>query len=722
MGADEGFEVSKPLTSFIGRDREVTEVSKLLLASRLVSIIGPGGAGKTRLALEVIRRHAGSDGNSVRLADLTGIRDADQVSAVVTQAMGRPAARQRQVLLIDNCEHLIAACARAVELLLTGSPKVRVLITSRETLGIPAETVWTLPPLAAEDAARLFAERARARRPQFVIDAATRSTVQEICRRLDYMPLAIELAAARIGVMSAEEIRQRLDDRFALLTGGSRTAIDRHRTLRSTVAWSYSLMEPKEQRLFRQLSVFRGFDLEAAEAISGPGATATLSRLVEKSLVMVRPEFGPVTRYFMLETLSAYGEERLLEADEMEDARRRQLDFVLARAEAAFADRRRSGSAELLHRLDADLDNLRAAIDWCQRGDPCAGVRLVAATREVWFRMGQAEGLRAAREFLERCPARDLQTAWALLAAGNLAFTQLEHAAARRDLELAAAIGAELDDPAVQAWAAWLQGANRFLAEEFEEARLILEGGVELHRRSGDSIGLGLTLGSLGTVLLRLGDREGAIARLSEGLGLLEAAKDGFGSGFCHTYLGIAHAAGGERSAAKRHFQQALLILAPIRDVTMLTLSLAGLAELSAGSDWVRSLRLAGAASVLRERFGGPFPRWIATSVADLHQRGVSALGEPAAHRQWAAGRLLEAEAATALALGAPAVLSERVAPLSARETEIAWLVTDGLANSDIAGRLHLSRRTVENHVLHILNKLGLDNRTQIAAWLLRRD
>ena len=722
MVAEERFELTTPLTSFVGRDREVTEVSRLLSTSRLVTIIGPGGAGKTRLALEVLRRHSGSDPTSIRVTDLTGIRDTDQVGAVVTKAIGRPAAGQRLVLLIDNCEHLVAACAREVELVLSGSPRLRVLVTSRETLGIPVETVWTLPPLEAGDAARLFAERARARRPQFAIDAASRPTVDEICRRLDYMPLAIELAAARIGVMSPEEIRQRLNDRFALLTGGSRTAIDRHRTLRSTVAWSYSLLEPEEQRLFRLLSVFRGFDLEAAEAITGPGAAATLSRLVEKSLVTLRPELGPPTRFSMLETLSAYGEERLLEEGEMEDARRRQLDCVLGRAEAAFAERRHSGSASLLHKLDADLDNLRVAVDWCRRADPCAGVRLVAATRVVWFRLGQAEGLRAAREFLERCPARDRPTAWALLAAGNLAFTQLEHAAARRDLELAAAIGAELDDAAIQAWAAWLQGANKFLAEEFEEARPILEEGVELHRRSGDSIGLGLTLGSLGTVLLRLGDREGAVARLNEGLGFLDAAHDAFGRGFCHTYLGIAHAAGGERSAAERHFHQALRILGPIRDVTMLTLSLGGLAELSAGSDWARSLRLAGAANALRERYGGPFPRWIATSAADLHRRGVAAMGESAARRQWDVGAHLEAEAATTLALGGAVIRADSVGPLSARETQIARMVAEGLANAQIADRLHLSRRTVENHVLHILNKLGADNRTQIAAWLMRRD
>ena len=732
---ESGMRPPVPNTLFIGRHREITEVSKLLTTSRLVTIIGPGGSGKTRLAFEVLRRHARSDRNAVRMADLTGVDDPALVQMVVARAIGLPIAREdrpldqlashggRLVLLMDNCEHLVAECARTAETLLADSHAIRLLVTSRETLGISAETVWTVPRMAEEEAARLFAERARARRPDFAITAANRRTVDEICRRLDYMPLALELAAARIGVMSAEEILHRLDDRFALLTGGSRTALDRHRTLRSTVEWSYSLLEPDEQDLFRRLSIFRGgFDFAAAEAVAGKDTLDRLSRLIDKSLVSVPADSGPPTRYSMLETLAEYGQERLRERGEMEDARRRHLDCFLTRAQAAFAERRRTGSAALLHGLDADLDNLRAALDWCRRSDPCAGVRLVAATREVWFRLGQAEGLRAAREFLDRCPDRDEHTAWALLAAGNLAFTQLQHGEARRDLEAAAQIGLELDDPAVRAWAAWMRGVDRFLAEEFEEARLILEEGVELHRSTADPIGLGLILGSLGTVQLLLGNRSAAITRLTEALGLLEAAADAWGTGFCHTYLGIAYAAGGEKAAADRHFHQALRILGPIRDVTMLSLALGGLAELAAGSDWPRALRLAGAASALRERFGGPFPRWIASSVADLRQRGRAAIGEAAAEREWDAGTRLNAADATALAQGSAVRAGASASPLSARETEVSRLVATGMSNAEIADRLRLSRRTVENHVLHILNKLGAANRTQIAGWVIRKD
>lgn len=301
----------------------------------------------------------------------------------------------------------------------------------------------------------------------------------------------------------------------------------------------------------------------------------------------------------------------------------------MTRAEAAFAERSRSGSAAELHRLDTDLDNLRAALDWAIQSDPCAGVRLIAATREIWFRFGQAEGLRAARQLLDRCSDRNEATAFALLTAGNLALTQLQHEDAREYLEAAAQIGTEVGAPAVRGWSAWMRGVDQFLAENHEVARGILEEGVALNRETRDPIGLGLCLASLGTVHLRLGNRDEAIARLREGLKILDESGDRWGAGFCHTYLGIAHRAGADRALADRNFRQAIALLAPIRDVTMLSLAVGGLAHLEAPSDWPRAMRLAGAASGLRERFGGPFPRWIAAEIDDLRRRGraVNKLG-----------------------------------------------------------------------------------------------
>jgi predicted ATPase/DNA-binding CsgD family transcriptional regulator len=709
----------------------MVEVSKLLSARRLVTVIGPGGCGKTRFALEVLRRSTQSKPGAARFADLSGISDPLAVEAEVTRALGLSVIpgrspvdaleglSDRVLLLLDNCEHLVAECARIAERLLAGSRHLRILATSREVLGVPSETVWTLPPLTPDEAVRLFLERARSRRHSFAMSTANAGTVAEICRRLDRLPLAIELAAARIGAISSEEILERLDARFALLSDGARTAADRHRTLRATVEWSYALLEPDEQQLFAQLAVFRGgFDLEAVEAVGGRGALDRLSRLVGKSLVTVVGEPKPATRYAMLETLVEYGQERLREASDLESARQAHLHHFLTRAEAAFAERSRTGSASALQRLDHDLDNLRAALDWSLHSDPCAGVRLIAATREIWFRFGQAEGLRAARQLLERCPDRNEATAWALLTAGNLALTQLQHEDAIRYLEAAAQIGADVGAPAVRGWSAWMRGVDQFLAENHDAARGILEEGVALNRETRDPIGLGLCLASLGTVHLRLGNREEAMVRLGEGLDLLDRSGDRWGTGFCHTYLGIAHLAGGDRASANRHFRQAIAILGPMRDVTMLSLAVGGLGELAAPSDWTRAMRLAGAASGLRERLGGPFPRWIAAEVDGLLQRGRAAVGTDAADRWWADGFRLHTDAAVALAVGAARPGAPQAGPLSPRETQIGLLVAEGLSNAAIAGRLHLSTRTVENHVLHILNKLGAANRTQIAAWI----
>jgi predicted ATPase/DNA-binding CsgD family transcriptional regulator len=721
-------------TRFIGREAEIAEVSKLLTASRLVAVVGPGGCGKTRFALEVLRRRTRSKPDAARFVDLSGITDTRVVEAAVARGLGLAATLGRTpldalegdigrvLLLIDNCEHLVAECARIAERLLAGSRDLRMMVTSREVLGVPYETVWTMPPLTPDEAIRLFAERARSRRHTFAISSANGATVAEICRRLDRMPLAIELAASRIGSISSEEILERLDDRFALLSDGARTAADRHRTLRATVEWSYALLEPDEQRLFGLLAVFRGgFDLAAVEAVGGGGALDRLSRLVDKSLVTVIGEPMSATRYAMLETLVEYGQERLREAGELESARQTHLDHFLIRAEAAFAERSRSGSAAQLHRLDSDLDNLRTALDWSLQSDPCAGVRLIAATREIWFRFGQAEGLRAARQLLERCPDRNEATAWALLTAGNLALTQLQHQDARNYLETAAQIGTEVGAPAVRGWSAWMRGVDQFLAENHEAARGILEEGVALNRQTRDPIGLGLCLASLGTVHLRLGNRSEAIARLSEGLDLLDESGDRWGAGFCHTYLGIAHLAAADRASADRHFRQAIALLGPIRDVTMLSLAVGGLGEIAAPSDWPRAMRLAGAASGLRERFGGPFPPWIAAEVDDLHRRGRAAIGTEAGDRWWDAGFRLDTEAAVALSVGSAAPAGRKAGPLSPRETEIGRLVAEGLSNAAIAGRLHVSTRTVENHVLHILNKLGAANRTQVATWIKDR-
>ena len=721
--------VPLPTSSFVGRALELAELGRLLARSRLVTLVGPGGVGKTRLALELARRRAPS--RPVFTVDLTPIRDPALVGRVLALAVGLPAGDptpnrisqllgdRRLLVVLDNCEHLIDEAARLAEALLGHCPGAHLLATSRERLALAGESVWPVPPLAAAEASALFLERARARNPRFDAGGTSRTTVADICDRVERVPLAIELAASRSALMTPAEILQRLDDRFSLLSGGSRTAPARMQTMRATVEWSYDLLDPEEQRLFRLVSVFAGgFDLDLVENLGGSEAVDRLGRLVDKSLITATPGEPAPTRYTLLETLREFGLERLLAAGELDAARRLHFECLTARADAAFTERQQAGSATLLYALERDLDNLRAALDWARARDPCGGLRLIGTTREVWFRLAQREGLRRARELLDSCQETGLHRALALLTAGQLGFTQLDHERAAADLQAAARLGTDLGDPGIPAIAAWMLGVSRFLAEDFDKAREHLRESIRLHERTRDSVGSGLAHGSLGTAELLLGHRSEAIALLERGLELVSVAPDQWGIGFCHTYLGIAHAEGGECRPAEEHFRRALAALAPIREVTMLTLALLGIARLITGSDWKRALRLAAAASALRDRSGGPFPRWIAASVGDLRARAEVALGRTAADHEWAVGSRLSNEEAVRLALGGASPRARTRGPLSERELEVARLVAEGMTNSEIARRLHLSQRTAENHVSHILTRLGLANRTQVATWV----
>ncbi|MGH2350225.1 MAG: LuxR C-terminal-related transcriptional regulator [Chloroflexota bacterium] len=425
------------VSSFVGRARELAEVERLLATTRLLTLTGPGGTGKSRLALQVAStlvssgfRVPGSElgqgeletrnselatpaepafPDGVWLVELAALPDPALVPQVVAAAVGMhrapaqplPAALSahlrdtRLLLVLDNCEHLIDACVGLADTLLRACPQVRILATSRQALGITGEAVWPVPPLALPDAeslpscdelaqydaVRLFVERARLSQPAFDLATQDGSTLVQICRRLDGMPLAIELAAARVRLLSLEQIAARLDDRFRLLTGGSRTAPARHQTLRAAVDWSYDLLPVPERTLFNRLSVFAGgWRLEAAEAICAGGGVAPedvldiLAHLVDKSLVVAEApaEPGPETevRYHLLETLRAYGRERLLASGDADAAQRQHAAYYLARAQAAVPDLRSPEQVAWLDRLGDEHDNLREALRWSvERGD-----------------------------------------------------------------------------------------------------------------------------------------------------------------------------------------------------------------------------------------------------------------------------------------------------------------------------------------------------------------
>ena len=414
-----------PLTSFVGRHAELAAGRKLLARSRLVTLTGPGGCGKTRLALELARSLRESVPDGVWLVELAAASDPAGVPQALAATLGlgegtslgvggessRPLAdklvdylRGRELLVVlDNCEHLIEACAQVAERVLQSAPRVRFLATSRERLGVGGEALLPVPPLgvpgaqeltpeqvARSDAVQLFVERATAVRPAFVLDASTAPAVSGICRRLDGIPLALELAAARVRILPPLQIAARLNDRFSLLTSGSRGTLPRHQTLRAAIDWSHGLLAGPERDLFGQLSVFAGgFTLEAAEEVcrtggGGPdGVLESLSRLVDQSLVV--SEDRGHARFRMLETIHRYARERLAESGTAEEFQRRHAESFLRLAEQAEPMIRGPQQATWLRRLQADHDNLSAAIDWALRRDPEVAVRLTSALAYFWL-------------------------------------------------------------------------------------------------------------------------------------------------------------------------------------------------------------------------------------------------------------------------------------------------------------------------------------------------
>jgi predicted ATPase/DNA-binding CsgD family transcriptional regulator len=530
-----------PATSFVGREREVDDVARLLATTRLLTLTGAAGCGKTRLALQLARARAGDYADGVWLVELASQRDPARLPPLVAAALGvrlppdQPtlaallaALRVRQALLIlDNAEHLIRPCAEMAEAILAGCPGIRLLVTSREPLAIAGETTWRVPSLAApqdgwrgavEDLAKfaavaLFLERARSVLPGFRLTPHNAPAVAQVCRRLDGLPLALELAAALVPLLSVNQVAARLDDRFRLLTGGGRLAAPRQQTLRATLDWSYDLLAAAERAVLRRLAVFAdGWSLEAAEVVcvdeafdrpevpDRPGVLELLGRLAAKSLVQVELDQGGEARYRLLETVRQYAWERLLEAGEAVTIRARHRDWFVglaARAERAMA----AGAEQLpwLERLERDHDNLRAALAHCLDDDPQAGLRMACCLLQFWrVRAWLTEAGGWLERLLARAPEPTAGRARALLAAGVVARDQGDFAAAQVHLEAGLALGRALGDPGLTAAALGDLGILQLYLGDHARARRLLEEGHALAEAVGDPRGLGTSLFGLG--------------------------------------------------------------------------------------------------------------------------------------------------------------------------------------------------------------------------------
>ena len=800
------------LSSFIGREREIGEVRRLLGSHRLVTLTGPGGCGKTRLALKVGHEQKAEFEHGVWLVELASIQDPtfvlptiasslniqEQSGQSLLDVLADTLSTRSMLLVMDNCEHLVSACAQVIEAILQKCSALKVLATSREVLGVTGEVAWPVPPLSLptqqpwtdpasaqhalgpyeeSESVQLFIARATENFPEFKLTAENGALVAEICRQLDGMPLAIELAAARVRSLSLQQIAQRLDDRFGLLTSGSRNAPPRQQTLESTLDWSYALLSRPEQKVLQRLSVFAGGAmLEAAEAIcTGAGIESAevldvLAHLIDKSLVTVDKPEGGQTRYHLLETIRQYAFKKLEESGEVIESKDRHLKYFIELAEQAEPHLIGPNQLEWLEYYEAEHDNLRAALEWCHadqsRAEP--GLRLGLACARFWRVRGYLSEGRAhlsAALAQTREQEKTEMRAQALLWVASIAYLQSDYPTTRLLGEESLALWRELNltDKANLAYTLDLLGELATEEGDYNSAPVLFEEALDIFRNLEDARGVGDILLQLGWAYMRMGEYDKVAAHMEEALSLFREIGHMSLLGFTLAGLGELAIRQGNYERATKFLEESLAlrrqhghkwgVAASLGSLGWLALRQRGYERMKSylresltirteigdkgGIAWcleklaeakTEQTQFQAAAKIFGFAEGLRAPVGSVIDPADLpdYNRILSdlrsVLGSDIFATLWAEGKSMKLEEVVGCALSEPArAEKEKFGGLTAREREVAVLIAQGKSNREIAEHMTVGIKTIETYVTRILNKLGFDSRVQIATWAVAK-